>query len=310
MDVKLRWLRYFVAVAEELHFGEAAKRLYISGPALSAQIRQLEAEMDVALFVRTTRRVRLTPAGRLLLEGVRPALQAIDATLADVVGAQHGRSGTLTVGFVSSLADTVIPRAVERSQADHPDVTLRLVQSGSTDQLHDLDLGLLHLGILWSFGPGLDEEAFDTDVLGSSPLHVAVPLDHRLARARSARLEDFAQDPWIHVGGRGGASYRQQFEQWCHDAGFTARIGGEAASLQTMLRLVAGGHGISLSPSAQIHRTPQDVALVALEGEEARLVAVRQKGQAGSITRAFLAHLTAALEEVMGRAGGAPTTAR
>ena len=194
MTVELRHLRYFLAVAEELHFSRAAERLQIAQPALSQQIRKLETEIGVALFHRTKRTVELSAAGQAM---VRPARQALAEAAAAVEAAQRaarGETGHLRIGFIESAAMTFVPEAVRRFSADHPDVGLSLSELAVDAQVEGLRSGLLDVGIL-----RLPAEPTASS-LPRSPtrgLVVVTPDSHPLAERKRISPRALAGEPLI-----------------------------------------------------------------------------------------------------------------
>lgn len=298
VDVKLRWLKYFDVVADELHFGAAAKRLFISGPALSAQIRQLEAALDTPLFVRTTRKVRLTPAGHELLAGIKPALRQIDSSLA-AAQTNQDRKGTLSVGFVSSLANDVVPLAAAQFHDQHPAVALRLIECSSDEQLRAVETGLLHLGMQWS----LDAEPIDhplaVEFHGGAPLYVALHQDHRLASRDQANLAEFAHDEWVLIAGPDETGYRKGFDQRCRSVGFTPKVFGEATGIHIMLGLVGAGLAVCTVPAiTRLMRIP-DVTFVRLTDQTVGLMAVHQRTHLNSLETAFVQSFWNAMEQTL-----------
>jgi len=187
MDLDLRKLRYFVAVAEELHFGRAAERLHIAQPVLSRQIRALEDEVRAQLFVRTKRATELTPAGRELLDDARPLLSAADATLRRVARAARG-SKTFTIGFMPGLTVT---EAVRAFGATHPDIDVELIRTTLNDQvdvLHDgrADVSIVRLPI--------DQAGLTVRPLFEEPRVAMLPSDHRLAGKPVIDITDLADE--------------------------------------------------------------------------------------------------------------------
>lgn len=222
MDLDLRKLRYFVAVAEELHYGRAAERLHIAQPVLSRQIRALEEELRVTLFLRDRRGTALTAAGRQLLEDASSLLAGSEALLRRVRSAAEGRR-TFTVGFMPGI--TVTP-AVLALTARHPGVDVRLLRTSWDDQAEVLrdgraDVGLVRLPV--------DQRGLRVRPLFQEPRVVVLPAGHRLAGRESVAIADLAaerllQDPdavpeWRDVavemreGNRTGAVPRYQVEE-------------------------------------------------------------------------------------------------
>ncbi|MFF0731183.1 LysR family transcriptional regulator [Streptomyces chartreusis] len=193
MDLDLRKLRYFVAVAEELHFGRAAERLHIAQPVLSRQIRSLEDELGAEVFDRGRRGTLLTPAGKQLLEDAVPLLASAQALVRRVKSSAQGTQ-SLTIGFMPGI--TVTPAMVAFT-AHHPDVNVRLLRTTWEDQVAVLldgraDVGIVRLPI--------DRQGLEVRPLFREPRVVMVPVGHRLADRRSVTVKDLAaehllQDP-------------------------------------------------------------------------------------------------------------------
>src|SRR5687768_4355925 len=192
--MELRHLRYFVAVAEELHFGRAAVRLHIAQPPLSMQIKQLEGELGFRLFQRTNRKVEITQAGALFLDDVRELLAELDRSVASAKRVARGESGWLGIGFVGSATYAVLPAALQRFRKDHPDVELVLRELVTAKQAQALREGRIHVGLA---RPAIDEEGIDSEVILHEPLVAALPDSHRLARKAGIRVEDLAAEPFI-----------------------------------------------------------------------------------------------------------------
>ncbi len=184
MDVHLRELRYFMAVAEELHFGRAAERLFISQPALSKQVRRLERSLGVELFDRDRRAVALTAAGETLLPRARKLLHAWEDAHVAVADAAARESATLTVGLVTSVGRNILPRTSRRFAERRPAARLQMRQVGWHDPTAGLASGDTDAALVWL--PLPDDESFASEPLLSKPRWIALPADHRLAGADSS----------------------------------------------------------------------------------------------------------------------------
>ncbi len=246
--MELRHLRYFLAVAEELHFGRAARRLNLSQPPLSQQIRDLEAELGAALFTRSRRRVELTPAGEALLPEARDILARAGAAADLVRRVAEGRAGRLALGFMGPAMEGVLPRAVARFRADRPEVVLDLRELGTPAQVEALAQGRIAVGAIRVFGdppPGLE-----TLALADEPYVLAVSEGHALAGMRRVPLRRLAGERLVFFP-------RKDFPS-LHDAilGSLAKAGGapqvvlEATAKRTILALVAAGAGLGLVPAS------------------------------------------------------------
>jgi DNA-binding transcriptional LysR family regulator len=254
-EIELRHFRYFLAVAETLHFSKAALRLGIAQPPLSQQIKRLEQLLGHRLFDRTTRGVRLTLAGQLLAERARSTIEKIQDDLAQVRRLGRGEEGTLTVGFSGSVMFTDLPVAVERYRRQYPKVELRLRELATSAQIAALLEGTLDLAFLRDGDP--------TDGIQMSTLmeerYVAVlPQAHVLARKASLRIRDLSQEPFVLFARRMGPLAFDRTIACCERSGFRPNIVQDAPQWPTLVRLVAAGLGVSLAPAC--------VANVALSG--------------------------------------------
>lgn len=178
--IELRQLRYFVAVAEELHFGRAAERLHMSQSPLSRAIRELERDLGVVLFVRTTRRVELTPAGSLQLERARRALAEIDGAIADARRSAHPEEGVLAVGY-GPFNGTAVARIVEVFAAEHPELSMRLQEEVTPEALRRVGTHELAAAVVMESPAAAQRQGVRVDTLKDEPLLAALPESHRYA---------------------------------------------------------------------------------------------------------------------------------
>jgi DNA-binding transcriptional LysR family regulator len=244
--VELRHLRYFIALAEELHFGRAAARLGIAQPPLSNQIAQLERAVGHPLFTRKPR-VALTEPGRALLTVARRALAQVREGIETTRRAGRGETGTLTAGFAASTMLTRIPEAFRAYRASHPGVALVLRELSTSAQLDALKAGFIDVGFL-------REPVADPAIVGETIVrekYVAVlPPGHVLARRRRIDLHGLANEPFILFPRVVAPALYDQVIALCHAAGFTPRQVQEAQEWLTIVGLVDAGLGISLVPAS------------------------------------------------------------
>jgi DNA-binding transcriptional LysR family regulator len=242
--MELRHLRYFVAVAEELHFRRAADRLHMSQPPLSQQIRALEDELGVQLLERTQRRVTLTAAGAAFYERAREILEAVEDASRLVKRVNRGEVGRLAVGFVGSAMYSLVPEVLGAFSARYGDVDLHLRELTTAAQLRQLESGQIDVGFIRpaSERPGL---AFET--VEREPVVVALPESHPLARADVLDVEQLAGERLVLLGREGAPGVRDSL------SGATDLVRGdvqEVREMQTVIALVRAGVGISLVPGS------------------------------------------------------------
>jgi DNA-binding transcriptional LysR family regulator len=245
-EIELRHLRYFLAVAETLHFSKAAQIIGIAQPPLSQQIKRLEQLIGHRLFDRTTRGVKLTLAGQLLAERARSTLEKVQDDLAQVRRLGRGEEGTLTVGFSGSVMFTGLPAAIESYRSRYPKVELRLRELATSAQIVALLNGTLDLAFLRD-GDSTDGLQISTMVKEN---YVAVlPAGHLLARKRLLRVKDLQREPFILFARRMGPLAFDRTVACCEKNGFRPNIVQEATQWPTIVRLVAAGIGVSLAPA-------------------------------------------------------------
>ncbi|MGW3868282.1 LysR family transcriptional regulator [Streptomyces sp. NPDC005055] len=269
--MELRHLSAFIAVAEELHFGRAAKRLQMAQPPLSQQIRQLEKELGVQLFERNTRSVRLTSAGESFLQPVRTVLDDLDTAVRAARAAGRGEYGRVTIGFAGASSHETLPLLTRAVRAAHPalelvmkgqtyaDVALAGVADGS------LDLGFVRLPVT---RPGVQYRVIDEE-----ELVCALPSDHPFARLERVPIEVLAQEPFVSFPANTGSTVRDATVRACEAAGFNPRVVQEAPDSYTILALVAAGVGVTLTVTSCQHIQQNGLVYRPLAGPPIRLQA-------------------------------------
>jgi len=245
-EIELRHLRYFIAVAEEGGFSQAARRLSMAQPPLSQQIRQLEERIGVALFERRPR-VRLTPAGERLLPAARHQLGLLERSIQAARRTSTDPRGVVQVGFSSSAALTVLPRVWQAFRARTPQVELRLQELHSAEQLERLGAGILDIAILRE--PTVDD-AFTVRELVREPFVALLPARHRLARSAAVRIGALAREPFVLFPRPTAPTLYDQILSLCAEGGFAPAVGAEAREWHTITALVAAGFGVAIAPAS------------------------------------------------------------
>jgi DNA-binding transcriptional LysR family regulator len=293
--MELRHLRYFVAVAEELHFGRAAERLAIAQPPLSQQIQALERELGVALFTRHP--VRLTPAGEAFQQEAVATLRRAERAAEAARAAARGELGTIRVGFVSSAVYGALPAAVRRFRELHPGVVLALTELTTAFQLQGLHAGDLDVGIFRVDLPSLAETDLVAEPIAREPYVLALPADHPLAARARVPLAAVAKEPFVTFPYRSNPSLHGQIERFCLGAGFVPRVVQEATLMQTIVALVAAGIGVALVPASlqRLQLAGVTYRPLAEPDVQTELVAVRRRDGNVPGLAAFLALLREAL---------------
>ncbi|AKA27155.1 LysR family transcriptional regulator [Pseudomonas chlororaphis] len=288
----LKQLRYFVAVAEELHFGRAAARLFISQPALSFDIKKLESQLDVQLLTRNNKSVSLTNAGQVLLDEARYLLLRAEQARRLTLRSAQGFVGRLSIGFVNSILHRGLPQAVMTFEQDHPDTEIVLMEMNSAEQAQALqrgqiDIGFVHLGQF--------PESIRCEPVLAEPFLCCLPRSHRLAGKASIDLEELANDDFILFPRNVSPHYHDLIIARCVAAGFSPRIRHETRLWQTVVAMVAYDMGVALVPQTLAGTGKEGVHYCDINGEGAlsEVHAIRHAAQPSAAAESFLAVLKA-----------------
>jgi DNA-binding transcriptional LysR family regulator len=256
-EIEFRHLRYFLAVAETLHFGRGAEKLGMAQPPLSQQIKNLERMLGYAVFDRTTRGVKLTRVGQFFQERARNTLAKMreDIEMTRRLGA--GKEGVLSVGFSGSIMFTALPRAIGVYRRMHPNVELRLREMVTGEQIPALLDGTLAIGFLRD---GEEAHGLRIEPLFREPFIAVLSKAHRLARKPAIAPIDLKDEPFVLFSRKTGNLAFDRTVACCEAAGFRPNIVQEAPQWPTVLRLVAAGLGVSLAPACVGNLTMPGVA--------------------------------------------------
>lgn len=252
--MELRHLRYFMVVAEELHFGRAAERLNISQPPLSMQIQNLEEELKVLLFDRSRRQVKLTRCGETFLRRVKTVFSEIDSAVKEVQALERGEMDTISIGYKSGIMLEEITPLLKQFQSSYPKVRLKFVQASVADQYQAVNDYRLDIGFIDA--PVAEHSAhYTTENITGCPvvkekLLMAVPIDHPLSCREVVDLNEFANDPFIILRRQAVPSAYDFMVGLCQQAGFSPDIKYEAEQLTEVLTYVAAGYGIAFTPES------------------------------------------------------------
>jgi DNA-binding transcriptional LysR family regulator len=285
-EVELRHLRYFVAVAEELHFGRAALRLHLAQPPLSQQIRKLEEILGHALFARTSRAVRLTAAGQVFLDRARRILRTVHEDVEEARSVGRGEIGSLRVGFIGSGMLTALPSMLGRYRQKHPKADLQLQEANSAQIVQSLLDGNVDIGFLRDAGsfPGLEVET-----LFSEPFVAVLPTNHPLAHRTSISAATLREEPFVLFPQAAGPVAYHKTLSLCEAHGFCPRIVQEAPQWLTVMRLVGAGLGVSIAPACVEKIAAPDTRCVRLRGAagQSNIELAWRSGEDRAIVSAF-----------------------
>jgi DNA-binding transcriptional LysR family regulator len=267
--MELRHLRYFAAVAEELNVRQAGRRLHVSQPPLSRQIRDLEEELGTELFDRRKKRMTLTPAGECFLKEARQILAHVERASQLALAASRGEAGQLTLGFLSPLGGLLLPPAIRAFRRRFPVVDVAVQEMSTPEQIvalldRQIDLGFVGLPVI-EVNPDLIFEP-----LRQVSMVVALPPGHPLAKQRRLALRNLANEPFVLFKRSTSAVVPDWILSLCREAGFEAQVAKFADRPQLILELVAAGFGVALLP-APFQRFPSDVVFRPLPASTPKL---------------------------------------
>ncbi|MFM0200024.1 LysR family transcriptional regulator [Paraburkholderia fungorum] len=275
--MNIRHLEFFVVLAQELHFRRSAERLGITQAPLSLAIQSLEAELGARLFHRTRRTVALTEAGLALLDDARAILARIEHAKESVWGTVSGEVGRLRVGFTNaSTLSPFFPKLIHAYRRQRPKVNITLLEMSSSRQIEAIEQREIDVGLL-----RMPESTPPTDLvftpLMEEPLLLAMHARHRLAKARSIKLEDLRDEPFIAYPRQAGVAVSEKIVALCAKRGFEPQVVQEAQQASTLIGLTATGLGIALVPST--------LQTIAVPG-----VVFRHLDETDTITTLYIAH--------------------
>jgi DNA-binding transcriptional LysR family regulator len=256
-DIELRHLRYFVAVAEELHFGRAAERLHLAQPPLSQQIRKLEEIVGHPLFTRTSRAVKLTSAGATLLEHARRTLRKVEEDLEEARSVGRGEIGFLRVGFIGSSMLTRLPAMLGRYRAQFPKVNLQLREFHTSGVIEALLESTLDVGFLRDSGP---VEGLQVERLFSEPFIAVVPSKHPLAKRKTLTGAELRNEPFVLFTPLASQRAYDKTISVSEAHGYRPHVVQEAPQWLTILRLVGAGLGVTIAPACVQRIATPDVS--------------------------------------------------
>jgi DNA-binding transcriptional LysR family regulator len=291
MELPELWqLRYFLAVAEQLHFGRAAAALHISQPPLSRAIRALEQRLGVVLFARSRRRVELTPEGTRLLGEARRMLGQLERTVQEVRGMARGEEGRLRIGFVSLADYGVLPGLLKAFKSARPGIALALREMLSPEQAAALAAGELDFGLL--LPPVSDAEPLEHLVVQRERFVVALPSSHRLAAGKGKlALSALAGEPFVMVPRDIAPGLYDIVTGLAAGAGISFNVAQEAIQMQTVVSLVSSGLGVAIVPGCIANLGRRGVVYREINDRHPRLDLwlAWPRGGLGTAARDFLA---------------------
>lgn len=277
-----------MAVAEELHFGRAARRLNVAQPPLSQQVRALEAELGVMLLHRTSRKVELTAEGRVFLEHASLVLSQTARATEATRAVKRGEAGRISIGFVTSAVYALVPGIWREYHRKFPAVEMRCQEMAPARALHalrqrEVDVAFVRLPVR--------EPSLMATEISRERLLLALPTGHLRAGAANGRLKDFATETFVMVPRVVAPGFHDVLITECRRAGFSPRVGHEAGEWQTVLALVAAGLGVALVPESLRHWQRPGVAYLNLTPRtaEVALELVWRKESAQPLVEAFVA---------------------
>jgi DNA-binding transcriptional LysR family regulator len=264
--MEFRHLRYFLVLAEELHFGRAAQRLSITQPPLSLNIQQLEASVGAQLFIRNSRGVQLTAAGQAFVPAARALLDQAGQAAREAREVAQGLVGSLQIGFAGTVLYRGLPQMLKGFAAEHPKLRLNLRELSSSDQLIDLmherlDVGFVHTTRV--------PAGFSQILVSRQPFVACLPVGHNMARRKRLALHALQGEPFAMISRAVSPDYHERILGLCADAGFSPEVRYELRHWLSVVSLVAQGLGVALVPAALQQANLPGAAFVPLDSDTA-----------------------------------------
>jgi DNA-binding transcriptional LysR family regulator len=286
--MELRHLRYFVAVAQELHFRRAAEKLHIVQPALSKQISALEKELGVPLLDRDRRHVALTEAGQVFLEEALEVLAQADGAATRARAVSRGEVGRLDIGFIQPALAELLPRTLRVFRQVHPGVKLTIAETTSRTAIERIVSRSMHFA--FTRLPTEDRPDLCTEVVSEEPVLLVVPKSHPLAAREAVAIADLAEEDLVLIDRRVEPELHDYYVSACNTAGFSPRVAHEVNSTSVAIGLAAGGLGIGFAPSSARLAAQHNVAYLPIAGDAPKLTigAIYHAGPRATVLENFL----------------------
>jgi DNA-binding transcriptional LysR family regulator len=285
--MEFRHLRYFIAVAEELSFTRAAAVLHVAQSAVSAQIRFLEDSVGVTLLERNSRRVELTGAGRLFLQGAKKILFDLEEIARQTRRIGRAETGHLAIGFIGAQSHEWMPPVLRRFRHKYPDVEVTLTEMVPSAQLEALVTHRLDLGVVGAID-GKAPAGLQVDCIAEEDPLVGVPSDHPLANRPFVRLQQLKGEGFILTSRENAPSYRSWLARLCQRAGFTPKVVQEVDRARTGVQYVAAGFGISIFGEHICRQPAPGVKFIRPSGQKLRYGVAWRKEPAEPLVHRFI----------------------
>ncbi|MBL9132164.1 MAG: LysR family transcriptional regulator [Verrucomicrobiaceae bacterium] len=285
--MELYQLAYFVEIARQRSFTRAAERLRMAQPALSQQMKNLEAELGTELFIRGRKESQLTAAGKVFLPRAEALLAQAAAAKAAVTDVAHLRGGRLVIAAIPSVCACLLPPVIRQFSRLHARVELRVIEEGSERVAESVESGLADIGFLQL---PASKAAFESRVLVTEPFVLLVPASHALAGECAPALKELSAESFIFYKGRA----RDTALEACRKAGFEPRVACESGELETVRALVAAGLGLAVVPRLAAGQLPKSIRALAIRapGMQRQIAAVWKKHSALSPAATVLLEMT------------------
>jgi DNA-binding transcriptional LysR family regulator len=290
MKFGLRHIRYFIIVAEELHFRRAADRLGIAQPALSRAIRNLEEDLGVLLFRRSNRNVEITDAGKAFFEGCKSTMISIENTIDQARRVQAGKVGSLRVGYTDNAIAGVLPRVLKAFQDQQPGISFSPIHDPTNAQLRKLQKGELDVGFVT--GP-INMPGFEQVPVQYERFVCVTYAEHPLAGRDSIRLAELANEDFVHGTSTEWQHFHSYLIPFCRRAGFVPRIVQEAFNTAGILGLVTSGMGLTILAESATVALPRSLSVIRIEDvtEELQTAAIWKPDDLQGPKRVFVDYI-------------------
>ncbi len=283
-SIELTHLRYFIALAEELHFGRAAERLHMAQPPLTRQIQLLEGRLECQLFERTSRATRLTEAGAQFLERARAIVAEADAALREMQRVGRGEEGTLRLATAPSLMLGALPHWIRKFRKRYPGVEFRLAEMASSAILEAVRAGTADLGLI----RGMDKAVeIETHLRWKEGMAAIVPKE--FPAGAEMRLRELRGEPFVFFPRALGPSFYDEVMGQCRRAGFAPAVTQEARQWSSIISLVSAGMGVSVGPGGVAELLPKAAKFVPLRGFHTTVRVVGRVGATNAAAARFVA---------------------